>query len=114
MTHTGFVDSRLNTDKNILITQILVFPSVRNSGCITSSLLSRMCGIQDVAPILVFPENKNKHHYYFHRKESDYYSIPQIPTETKERLLLRNMLMILLSLTLIMLVISKNKIKKTH
>ena len=57
MTHTGFVDSRLNTDKNVLITQILVFPSVWNSGCVTSSLLSRMCGVQDIAPILVFPDN---------------------------------------------------------
>ena len=109
MTHTGFVDSRLNTDKNVLITQILVFPSVWNSGCVTSPLLSRMCGIQDVAPILVFPDNLNKHHYYLHRKESDYYSISQISTETKERLLLRYILMILLSLTLIMLVTSKNK-----
>ena len=57
MTHTGFRDSRLNKDKDVLITQILVFPSVWNPGCITSSLLSRMGGIQDVAPILVFPDN---------------------------------------------------------
>ena len=57
MIHTGLVDSRLNTDKNVLITQILVFPSVWNSGWINSSLLSRMCGIQDVAQVLVFPDN---------------------------------------------------------
>ena len=57
MTHTGLVDSRLNMDKNVLITQILVFPSVWNPGWINSSLLSKMCGIQNVAPILVFPDN---------------------------------------------------------
>ena len=28
MNHTGFRESRLNKDKNVLITQILVFPSV--------------------------------------------------------------------------------------
>ena len=28
MTHTGLVDSRLNTDKNVLITQIFIFPAV--------------------------------------------------------------------------------------
>ena len=54
MNHTGFRDSRLNKDKDVLITQILVFPSVWNPGCITSSFLIRMCGIQDVAQFLVF------------------------------------------------------------
>ena len=50
---TGSVDSRPSTDKNVLIIQNFVFSGVWHSGWNNRSLLSRMCGIQDVAPIPV-------------------------------------------------------------
>ena len=53
---------------------------------------------------LFFLITRIKHHYYLHREESDYNNISQIPTETKERILLGNMLTILLSLILILLI----------
>ena len=57
LTQTGSVDSRLNTDKSVLITQIFVFSGVSVSGWNNSSLLSRMYGIQDVAPVPVVSDN---------------------------------------------------------
>ena len=57
LTQTGSVDSRLNTDKSVLITQIFVFSGVWDSGWNNSSLLSRMYGIQDVAPVPVVSDN---------------------------------------------------------
>ena len=53
LAQTGSVDSRLNTDKSVLITQIFVFSGVWDSEWNNSSLLSKMYGIQDVAPIPV-------------------------------------------------------------
>ena len=57
LTQTGSVDSRLNTDKSVLITQNFVFSGVWDSGWNNSSLLSKMYGIQDVAPVPVFSDN---------------------------------------------------------
>ena len=57
LTQTGSVDSRLNTDKSVLITQNFVFSDVWDSGWINNPLLSKMYGIQDVAPIPVISDN---------------------------------------------------------
>ena len=57
LAQTGSVDSRLNTDKSVLITQNFVFSGVWDSGWNNSSLLSKMYGIQDVAPIPVVSDN---------------------------------------------------------
>ena len=48
LTQTGSVDSRLNTDKSVLITLVFVFSGVWHSGWINNLLLSKMYGIQDV------------------------------------------------------------------
>ena len=57
LAQTGSVDSRLNIDKSVLITQIFVFSDVWDSGWINSPLLSKMYGIQDAAPIPVISDN---------------------------------------------------------
>ena len=57
LAQTGSVDSRLNTDKSVLITQNFVFSGAWDSGWNNSSLLSKMYGIQDVAPIPVISDN---------------------------------------------------------
>ena len=57
LAQTGSVDSGLNTDKSVPITQIFVFSDVWDSGWINSPLLSKMYGIQDVAPIPVISDN---------------------------------------------------------
>ena len=57
LAQTGSVDSRLNTDKSVLIAQIFVFSDVWDSGWINSPLLSKMYGIQDVAPVPVISDN---------------------------------------------------------
>ena len=55
LAQTRSVDSRPNIDKSVLITQNL--PGVWHSGWINNPLLSRMYGIQDVAPIPVISDN---------------------------------------------------------
>ena len=57
LAQTGSVDSRPSIDKSVLITQNFVFSGVWDSGWINNPLLSRMYGIQDVAPIPVISDN---------------------------------------------------------
>ena len=57
LAQTGSVDSRPNTDKSGLITQIFVFSGDWVSEWNNSSSLSRMYGIQDVAPVPVISDN---------------------------------------------------------
>ena len=54
---TGSVDSRPSTDKNVLITLVFVFSGVWHSEWNNRLLLSKMYGIQDVAPIPIISKH---------------------------------------------------------